>query len=54
MWVETGQMHQRSDFPVDHNENLILDDNEVGAQESCSALNLSFQSALVHRGLTYN
>lgn len=27
VWVETGQMHQRSDNAVDHNENLILDDN---------------------------
>lgn len=27
VWVETGQMHQRSDNVVDHNENTILDDN---------------------------
>lgn len=27
VWVETGQMHQRSDNAVDHNENLILDEN---------------------------
>ncbi|CRL08425.1 CLUMA_CG021283, isoform A [Clunio marinus] len=27
VWVETGQMHQRVDSLVDHNENAILDDN---------------------------
>jgi hypothetical protein len=31
VWVETGQMHQRADNIVDHNENTIPDDNnEVG------------------------
>lgn len=31
VWVETGQMHQRADNVVDHNDNTILDENnEVG------------------------
>lgn len=34
VWVETGQMHQRADIAVDHNDNTILDDNnEVGMEE---------------------
>lgn len=50
VWVETGQMHQRSDNAVDHNENAILDDNnEVGKYNKAK-----LYSALVLKTITYN
>lgn len=30
VWVETGQMHQKSDIAVHLNENEVHDDHEVG------------------------